>query len=165
MNTIIAWGIVVCGLTILVGAYALKVRTNRLRKLERCANLFYENLDILVADDDAPEAALDLFEFVNRHIRKPGVPYVILMALLFHQDQPISPAMSEVREYYTKRPELAGRFLTALVAAIFAITYSSALAGWIIRRLVIFDLDRHKDRAPDIISMTYKGGDGLAHAH
>ncbi|MBV8753350.1 MAG: hypothetical protein JO328_10890 [Hyphomicrobiales bacterium] len=166
MSTMIAWVIVICGASVLVGACHLHLRTLRILKFEKSADEFYNNLDVLIRDEDAPERALELFVFLNNRITDRRLPRLLLVALLLRRNPPHQKIEDDVLRYYGEtRKELREPFFMALMWAIFAMTYNSPLAGWLARRLVLFDLERHKDRAPDIISVTYKAGDGLAHAH
>jgi hypothetical protein len=172
MTNAIAWTIAGCGSAILLGSCLLHVRTIRIRKFEAAANEFYKNLGVLLKDEDMPEGAIRLFNFANSNITYRWVPHLMLAALLRlnTSNALVNPERKaqrqEVVEYYTeRRVELKEPFFMALVYGMYAMTYNSTVFGWLVRRLVLFDLDIHQDRAPDIIaSFEPTKHDGLAHA-
>jgi hypothetical protein len=63
--------------------------------------------------------------------------------------------------YCDERNDLLAVFMGACVTAIFAISYQSQMFGFLLRRLVFFDLNLHSDRGPDIVvSLRESGIDG-----
>jgi hypothetical protein len=61
------------------------------------------------------------------------------------------PIQEAMLYYLQVRKELTASFIAACVSAIFAISYQSQIFGFLLRRLVLFDLNRHTERAPDLV--------------
>ena len=165
-DEIIAWLIAVGGAAVLLYAYHLKLRTQRERRLAKAAEEFYRNVGPLLKDADVPLEVIDLLSFLNRHITNRSLARMFLFFLLWRRRQPIVPPSSSasaldevVFPYYMgQRKELLEFFVGACVAAIFAISYQSPLFGVLLRRLVFFDLDKHRDRAPDVVASLRASG-------
>jgi len=167
MSDILPWMIALCGIAVLLYANALRLRTTRERRLLAAADQFYENLDPLIKDADAPVAVLDFIGFLNRQISNRSIARQMFFSLLLrrtYHDAPASKRLEEVMSYYTnKRKELADHFIGACVSAIFAISYQSPVFGFLLRRLVFFDLNKHQDRAPDVVASLQASGIGNGH--
>ena len=164
MSDILPWMIALCGVAVLLSTNALKSRTIRERRLTAAVDRFYENLDPLIKDVDAPEAVLDLIDFLNRQISNRSIARQMFFSLLLrrtYHDAPASTGLEEVMSYYLKkRKELADHFIGACVTAIFAMSYQSPIFGFLLRRLVFFDLNKHQDRAPDVVASLQASGIG-----
>jgi hypothetical protein len=154
MNDIIAWLVALAAVSLFAYAYFLKLRTIRESRLARAADEFYNDIGPLLDDDDAPESAIDVIDLLSRAITNRSVA-----------DSGLSIGIDDAVAYYlNKRRDLAEHFFGALVAASFAITYQSAIFGFLLRRLVFFDLNRHRDRAPDIVASLHRPS-GTPSAH
>ena len=165
-----AWLVLIGGSAALATAFFLKVRTARENKFERAANVFYERIQPLIEDDDAPEAALDLLYFLNGQITNKSAARRLFLALLRRRGEPQAPAAykmsTELNAYYFEnRKELGKRFGEACAAAIFAVSYQSPLFGLLVRRLVIFDVSRHKDRAAELAASLHARNIAEQHEH
>jgi len=155
MNDIIAWLVAFGAILLLAYAYFLKLRTIRETQLARAVDEFYKNIGPLLDDDGAPESAIDVIDLMNRTITNRSVARRLFLGLLRRPASDSGPSIGiedALAYYLNKRRDLAEHFFGALVAASFAITYQSAIFGFLLRRLVFFDLDRHRDRAPDIVA-------------
>ncbi len=163
MNDIIAWLVVLAAVSLFAYAYFLKLRTIRESRLARAADEFYKDIGPLLDDDDAPESAIDVIDLLNRAMTNRSVARLLFMGLLRRPVADPGPSIGiedAVAYYLNKRRDLAEHFFGALVAASFAITYQSAIFGFLLRRLVFFDLNRHRDRAPDIVASLQARGIG-----
>lgn len=158
MSDVLPWIIALCGIAVLLYVQVLKWRTNRERRLATVANRFYEELDLLLKDTSVPEAVLDLIDFLNRVVTDRSLARHIFFSLLlrraYRDSAPVSTGFEEVvmSYYLNERKELTNHFIGACVAAIFAVSYQSSIFGILLRRLVFFDLNKHRDRAPDVVA-------------
>jgi hypothetical protein len=166
MSDIIAWLVAVIGAAILICTYFIRLRTLRERRLQSAAEEFYKKVDILLDDADIPGEALDIIEYLNRQITNRYLGRRIFFSLLGRhlRVEPYSPntkALQVTSSYYlNKRNDLLPIFMGACVTAIFAISYQSQMFGFLLRRLVFFDLNLHKDRGPDIVASLRASGIG-----
>jgi hypothetical protein len=164
MSGILPWLIALCGIAVLLSPHVVRSRTARIRRLAAAADQFFEEVDLLLEDADAPAAALNLLGFLNRQIANRTMARQIFFSLLFRRafrEARPSAALEEVMSYYLNtRKDLAKHFAGACVAAIFAMSYQSPVFGFLLRRLVFFDLNRHQDRAPDVVASLRASGIG-----
>ena len=156
MNDIIAWLVTLASVSLFAYVYFLKLRTIRESRLAAAADEFYKAIGPLLDDDDAPESAVDVIDLLNRSITNRSMARLLFVRLLRRRpgDSGSSIGIKDAVAYYrNQRHDLSEHFFGALVAASFAITYQSATFGFLLRRLVFFDLNRHRDRAPDIVAI------------
>jgi hypothetical protein len=157
MSTIIAWLVALCGASILIYVKFLKFRTARESRLAIAVDTFYEKIAPLISDVEVPAEAIDLIAYLNRQMTNRSIARRLFFALLRRRAKKKGDGaalrLNDVMSYYLNdRKELAEFFLGACVAAVFAMSYQSQIFGGLLRRLVFFDLNRHEDRAPDIVA-------------
>src|SRR5579871_375910 len=169
MSEFIAWMVAGAGVTILLYAYWIELRTDRERRLAKCADEFYKSVGPLLKDPNAPSKAIDLLDFLNSQITNRSLARQIFFALLWrrfraHSEGNVPPLV--VSDYYAdQRKDLLELFMAACVAGIFAISYQNQIFGLLLRRLVFFDLNGHRERAPEVLVSLKASGIGSNNKH
>jgi hypothetical protein len=146
---------------LLVAAYVpkrvLKRRGAMLQQHSRFRDDFYRYAQPLLEDDDTPVVVLKILRFMNLQLSRKSSARSFLASIL--RRRTISNYTSDdfremdvINEFIRKRPELAKSFNRACASGLLAISYRSVVFGWIVRKLILFDIIQDNDRAERIVA-------------
>ncbi len=116
---------------------------------------FYDAAGILIDDRDTPDALIELLLVLSEEIRSQSLPWKLLFDGVRGRIVPMNSSESPMVRLVDQMPEhLRAQWWRAMTAFILASTLNSVLAGTIVRRLMLFSVERkqmpYRDVAPNV---------------
>lgn len=147
----IAAAIAICMLPQLIAA-----KNSRLECSIKLREEFERAAKPLLNDDEVPEIALCMVEVLGQELSKPDLARNILWSGLTGRTQNFSknppPEMQkDFAAIDAMRPELQKALSRVCAAALIGSSYRSLIAGAVLRRLMLWDIERRTETAMDLV--------------
>lgn len=131
-------------------------RTKQLQLRARCREMFFEHANRALSHESLPEEARRIIVIATLAIDSTKTAYGILrMALngeLSREDADDDKQVNALAKVMAEvEPDVRDAFYHALTSWVFAVTFNTALFGWVLRRLVFHSVRRDPHQAEQVI--------------
>jgi len=131
---------------------------------------FFQCANKLVEDEETPELVVSYLETMARIINQPQfsrriLGYSLTGRLRDTTNEPTARSKEFMFAVNGMREELQGFVARASVACLLSVTYKSLFFGGIVRRLILFSIEKDQKQAEIVASNLFSDGFGNGHAH